>query len=301
MLKENFNDLLSFMVVAREKSFTKAAGKLNVSQSALSHAMKALEQRLNVRLLTRTTRSVALTQAGESLVTSLEPRFSDMEQELLRLTELNGIAAGHIRITAGEHAVKSVIWPKLKTFLRSYPQINVDVIVDNGLTDIVNDRFDAGVRLGERIDKDMVAVRIGPDFRMIVVASPDYLATHPAPQTPHDLQHHQCINIHMPTQGGSYSWEFAKQDKTLRVKVDGQLTFNHLAERIEAALAGFGLSCVPHDMVQQALQQGSLVQVLDDWCPYFPGYYLYYPSRKQHTSAFALLIDALRYQPSERK
>ncbi|MGM3173053.1 LysR family transcriptional regulator [Dickeya lacustris] len=295
MLKENFNELQLFMVVARERSFTRAAAKLGVSQSALSHAMKALEARLNLRLLTRTTRSVAPTEAGERIIACLEPRLTELELDLEQLIQLNGIAAGNIRLSAGEHAVKSLVWPKLKPFLREYPEINVELVVDNGFVNIVEGRFDAGVRLGESLDKDMVAVRIGPDVRLVVVGSPDYFSRYVIPETPHDLQHHRCINMRLPTLGGLYHWEFEKDGKPLQVKVEGQLTFNHLAERIDAAESGFGLAFIPEDMIQPQLASGKLMAVLQEWCPTFPGYYLYYPSRKQHPPAFALLIDALRY------
>lgn len=295
MLKENFNELLTFLMVAREKSFTKAAAKLGVSQSSLSHSIKALEARLNTRLLTRTTRSVAPTEIGERLMACLEPRLADLEQALASVIQLNGIAAGNIRLSAGEHAARSVLWPKLKPFLLAHPQINVELEVNNGFVDIVDDRFDAGVRLGESIHKDMVAVRIGPDTRMVVVGSPAYFAAHGTPQTPHELQQHRCINMRLPTAGGLYHWEFEKDGKPLRVRVEGQLTFNLLSERIDAVLCGFGLAFVPEDMVQDAIKSGALVQVLEAWCPLFPGYYLYYPSRKQHPAAFALMIEALRY------
>lgn len=297
MLKENFNDLQIFLVVARERSFTKAAGKLGVSQSALSHAIKALESRLNLRLLTRTTRSVAPTEAGERIISCLEPRIADLEQELEMLVQLNGTASGNIRISAGEHAVHTLLWPRLKSFLQQYPAINVELLVDNGFVDIVEGRLDAGVRLGESVDKDMIAVKIGPDMRMVVVGSADYFAQNPQPKTPHQLQQHRCINMRLPTAGGLYHWEFEKDGKPLRVGVEGQLTVNLLTERIDAACSGFGLACVPEDMVQAQIKTGELIQVLDEWCPSFPGYYLYYPSRKQHPPAFALMIDALRYSP----
>lgn len=295
MLKENFNELQLFLAVARERSFTRAAAKLGVSQSALSHAMKALEARLNIRLLTRTTRSVAPTEAGERIIACLEPRLTELEQELEQLVQLNGVAAGNIRISAGEHAAKSLVWPKLKPFLREYTEINVELVVDNGFVNIVEGRFDAGVRLGESLDKDMVAVRIGPDLRLVVAGSPDYFTRYGIPDTPHDLQHHRCINLRLPTLGGLYQWEFEKDGKPLQVKVDGQLTFNHLYERIDAAEDGFGLSFVPEDAIQQQLESGALIEVLREWSPVFPGYFLYYPSRKQHPPAFALMIDALRY------
>lgn len=295
MLKENFNDLQIFLMVARERSFTKAAGKLGVSQSALSHAIKALEERLNIRLLTRTTRSVAPTEAGERIIACLEPRIADLEQELESLVQLNGIASGNIRLSVGEHAAQSLVWPKLKPFLREYPEINVELVVDNGFVDIVEGRFDAGIRLGESVDKDMIAVRIGPDMRMAVVGAPSYFADNPVPDTPHALQNHRCINMRLPTAGGLYHWEFEKDGKPLRVRVEGQVTFNLQAERIDAALSGFGIACIPEDRVQDYIKSGELIQVLQDWCPSFPGYYLYYPSRRQHPPAFALLIDALRY------
>ncbi|TBL44404.1 LysR family transcriptional regulator [Hafnia alvei] len=296
MLKENFNDLISFLVVARERSFTKAAAKLGVSQSALSHSIRGLEERLDIRLLTRTTRSVAPTEAGEKLANSLEPRFREIESELDALRDMRDTPAGNIRITAGEHAVDSVLWPFLKSFLANYPDINVEIVADNSLTDIVNGRFDAGVRLGEQVAKDMVAVRIGPDMRMVVVGSPQYLQQHNSPSTPQELQNHRCINMRLPTRGGLYAWEFDKDGQELRVRVDGQLTFNSLRQRIDAAVVGFGLAYVPEDSVQNELADGRLVQVLDAWCNTFPGYYLYYPSRKQHTTAFSLFVDALRYQ-----
>ncbi|NLS55151.1 LysR family transcriptional regulator [Hafnia alvei] len=296
MLKENFNDLISFLVVARERSFTKAAAKLGVSQSALSHSIRGLEERLDIRLLTRTTRSVAPTEAGEKLANSLEPRFSEIESELDALRDMRDTPAGNIRITAGEHAVDSVLWPFLKSFLANYPDINVEIVADNSLTDIVNGRFDAGVRLGEQVAKDMVAVRIGPDMRMVVVGAPQYLHQQGSPSKPQELQNYRCINMRLPTRGGLYAWEFEKEGQELRVRVDGQLTFNSLRQRIDAAVVGFGLAYVPEDSVQDELADGRLVQVLDEWCNRFPGYYLYYPSRKQHTTAFSLFVDALRYQ-----
>ncbi|ATM94332.1 LysR family transcriptional regulator [Yersinia frederiksenii] len=296
MLKENFNDLISFLVVARERSFTKAAAKLGVSQSALSHSIRGLEERLELRLLTRTTRSVAPTQAGEKLANSLGPRFAEIENELDALSEMRDRPAGNIRITAGEHAVDSVLWPVLRSFLTEYADINVEITVDNTLTDIVAGRFDAGIRLGEQVAKDMVAVRIGPDMSMAVVSSPSYLAKYGIPTIPADLQNHRCINMRLPTMGGLYAWEFEKEGCQLKVRVDGQLTFNSLRQRIDAATIGFGLTFVPEDSVRAEIASGSLVRVLTEWCEPFPGYYLYYPSRRQHTTAFSLFIEALRYQ-----
>ncbi|WP_145589303.1 LysR family transcriptional regulator [Yersinia rochesterensis] len=296
MLKENFNDLISFLMVARERSFTKAAAKLGISQSALSHSIRGLEERLELRLLTRTTRSVAPTEAGERLANSLGPRFAEIESELDALSEMRARPAGNIRVTAGEHAVDSVLWPVLKTFLIEYADIKVEITVDNSLTDIVTGRFDAGIRLGEQVAKDMVAVRIGPDMSMAVVGSPPYLAKYGVPTTPADLQNHRCINMRLPTMGGLYAWEFEKEGRELKVRVEGQLTFNSLRQRIDAAMIGFGLTMVPEDAVRAEIASGNLVRVLQEWCEPFPGYYLYYPSRRQHTTAFSLFVDALRYQ-----
>lgn len=296
MLKDNFNDLLSFMVVARERSFTRAAAQLGVSQSALSHAMRNLEARLEVRLLTRTTRSVAPTEAGERLLMRLSPHLLEIEQELTALRDTRDRPAGNIRLTAGEHAMSAVLWPVLKPFMTQYPDIHVEVTVDNGLTDIVDGRFDAGVRLGEQVAKDMIAVRIAPDMRMAVVGSADYFERYGTPDTPEQLQHHRCINMRLPTRGGLYAWEFERDGRELRVRVDGQLTLNNIPQRIDAAESGLGLAYVPEDTVREALDQGRLLRVLEAWCPPFDGYHLYYPSRRQHTTAFSLLVDALRYR-----
>ncbi|HAV1826024.1 TPA: LysR family transcriptional regulator [Enterobacter hormaechei] len=295
MLKDNFNDLLSFMVVARERSFTRAAAQLGVSQSALSHAMRNLETRLEVRLLTRTTRSVAPTEAGEQLLMRLSPHLLEIEQELTALRDTRDRPAGNIRLTAGEHAMSAVLWPVLKSFMAQYPDINVEVTVDNGLTDIVDGRFDAGVRLGEQVAKDMIAVRIAPDMRMAVVGSAEYLQRFGVPETPEQLDQHRCINMRLPTRGGLYAWEFERDGRELRVRVDGQLILNSLPQRIDAAENGLGLAYVPEDAVQDALAESRLVRVLEAWCPAFTGYHLYYPSRRQHTTAFALLIAALRH------
>lgn len=295
MLKDNINDLISFMVVARERSFTRAAAQLGVSQSALSHAMRNLESRLDVRLLTRTTRNVSPTEAGERLYQRLSPHLQEIAQEIDALRDSRERPAGNIRLTAGEHSMNTVIWPRIKPFMQQYPDINIEVTVDNGLTDIVDERFDAGIRLGEQVARDMIAVRIGPDMRMAVVGSPDYLARHGVPQTPHDLQQHRCINIRLPTKGGLYAWEFEHDGEPLRVRVEGQLTLNCLPQRIEAVEAGLGLAYVPEDSIAEGVAAGRLQHVLADWCVPFAGYYLYYPSRRQHTTAFALLVEALRY------
>ncbi|WP_298366583.1 LysR family transcriptional regulator [uncultured Bradyrhizobium sp.] len=296
MPRHDVNDLIAFLAVARERSFTRAAARLGVSQSALSHTMRALEERLGVRLLTRTTRSVAPTEAGERLLQGIGPRFEEIEAELTALNALREKPAGTIRINAGEHAAETILWPALEKFLPRYPDIRVELTVDNGLANIVAERFDAGVRLGEQLAKDMIAVRIAPDFRMVVVGAPSYFKRRDRPKRPQDLTQHACINIRLPTHGGIYAWEFEKRGRPIKVRVDGQLVFNSAALRIKAALAGLGLAYVAEDQVQVQLSKGQLVQVLDDWCAPFPGYHLYYPSRRQSSPAFALLVDALRYR-----
>ncbi|PBB64575.1 LysR family transcriptional regulator [Mesorhizobium sp. WSM4312] len=296
MPRDNLNDLTAFLAVAREKSFTRAAAQLGVSQSALSHTVRALEERLGVRLLTRTTRSVAPTEAGERLVRSVGPRLDEIEAELAALSALREKPAGTIRITAGEHAAEAVLWPAIARLMPDYPDIKVEIIVDYGLTDIVAERYDAGVRLGEQVAHDMIAVRIGPDMRMAVVASPAYLARQPKPRTPQELTTHNCINLRLPTYGGLYAWEFEKAGRELKVRVEGQLIFNTAGLRMNAVLAGLGLAYLPEDQVRAHLADGRLVRVLADWCPPFPGYHLYYPSRRQATPAFSLLVDALRYR-----
>jgi len=295
MRQSDLNDIMAFLAVAREKNFTRAAAGLGVSQSALSQTVRGLETRLGLRLLTRTTRSVAPTEAGERLLRAAGPRLDEISAELAALTELRDKPAGTIRITTHDHAVRSVLVPALEKFLALYPDIKVEVVVDYGLTDIVAERFDAGVRSGEMIARDMVAVRIGPDLRAAVVGAPSYFATRPVPKTPRALTEHNCINLRLPTLGGLYAWEFAKGRRELRVRVDGQLVFNASAPMLDAALAGAGLAYVPEDDVQSYLAEGRLIRVLSDWCPPYPGYHLYYPSRRQPTSAFSLLVNALRY------
>jgi DNA-binding transcriptional LysR family regulator len=296
MARENINDLIVFLAVARERSFTRAAAKLGVSQSALSHTIRGLEERLGMRLLTRTTRSVAPTEAGERLVRNVGPRFEQIDAELTALTELREKPAGTIRITTGEHAAQAVVWPALTGLLPQYPDIKVELIIDYGLTDIVAERYDAGVRLGEQVAKDMIAVRIGPDFCMAVVGAPSYFERKPKPKKPQDLTAHDCINIRLPTYGGIYAWEFEKRGRELKARVDGQLVFNNTALRLNAVLAGFGLAYLPEDQVQTHIAEGRLIRVLEDWCPRFSGYHLYYPSRRQPAPAFAVLVDALRYR-----
>src|ERR1700736_2762824 len=296
MLRENLNDVLAFLAVARDRSFTQAAAKLGVSQSALSHTIRGLEARLGLRLLARTTRSVAPTEAGERLLRALGPRFDEIEAELAELSELRDKPAGTIRITCGEHPAEAILWPALAKLLPRYPDIKVELTVDYGLADIVAERYDAGVRLGEQVAKDMIAVRIGPDFRMAVVGSPRYFKRRAKPAKPQDLTAHDCINIRLPTYGGIYAWEFEKRGRGLRVRVEGQLVFNHIALRLNAVLAGFGLAYLPEDQVKTQLADGRLIRVLADWCAPFPGYHLYYPSRRQPAPAFALLVEARRYR-----
>jgi DNA-binding transcriptional LysR family regulator len=292
--RDTISDLSTFLAVARERSFTKAAARLRLSPSALSHTIRLLEERLGVRLLTRTTRSVSLTEAGERLLDTIKPHFEEIEAALSALTELRDKPAGIVRITAGEHAAETVIWPVVERLLPDYPDIKVEIIIDNGLTDIVTERYDAGVRLGEQVDKDMIAVRIGPDMRMAVVGTPSYFDQHPKPVTPQDLTAHACINIRLPTYGGFYTWEFEKDGRELRVRVDGPLAFNASRMALTAARNGAGLAFVMEDKIREELEDGRLIRVLSDWCPPFSGYHLYYPSRRQLSPAFAVLVDALR-------
>lgn len=296
MQREDLADLNAFLTVAEERSFTRAAAKLRTSQSALSHTIRRLETRLGVRLLTRTTRSVSPTEAGERLLATLRPALEAIDRELVSLGDLRVKPAGTIRITTSDHAAQSVLWPVLRRLLPAYPDIHVELNLDSSLTDIVAERFDAGVRLGEALARDMVAVRIGPDLRMAVVGSPDYFATRPVPRTPQDLAAHTCINLRLDSAGGFYAWELERGDRTIRVRVDGQLAFNDVALIRQAALAGFGLGCVMEDQILDDVREGRLVRVLDDWCPPFSGYHLYYPSRRQPSAAFTVLVDALRYR-----
>jgi DNA-binding transcriptional LysR family regulator len=296
MVRQDINDLLAFLAVARERSFTRAAAKLGVSQSALSHTITGLETRLGLRLLTRTTRSVSPTEAGDRLLVSVGHRFEEIEAELEALGELREKPAGTIRITATDYAAETILLPKLAKLLREYPDIKIEITVDYGLTDIVAQRYDAGVRLGEQVAKDMIAVRIGPDMRMAVVGAPSYFAKRSAPKKPQDLTDHNCINLRLPTYGGLYAWEFEKGVHELKVRVEGQLVFNGTAQMLNAALGGFGLAYVPEDLAQPHVAKGRLKRVLEDWCPPFSGCHLYYPSRRQPSAAFALLVDALRHR-----
>lgn len=296
MPRENFNDLASFIVVARERSFTKAAAKLAVSQSALSQTIRALEARLGVRLLTRTTRSISPTEAGERLLATITPRFEEIESAIASLNELREKPAGTIRITASEHPALSILQPALGKILPQYPDIKVEIVVDYGLTDIVAERYDAGVRLGEQVAKDMIAVRIGPDIRMAVVGAPSYFARQSIPKTPQDLPAHNCINIRLPTYGGLFPWDLEKDGREVNVRVEGQLVFNNVGLRLASALQGLGLAYVPEDQVLPYITEGRLIRVLEDWCPPFAGYHLYYPSRRHSSPAFAVLVEALRFR-----
>jgi DNA-binding transcriptional LysR family regulator len=295
MRRGSLDDLRALVAVARERSFTKAAAKLGVSQSALSQTIRELELRLGVRLLTRTTRSVSPTAAGERLLQTVAPRFEEIDAELAAIRELREKPAGTIRITATEHAADAILLPRLAKLLRAYPDIKVEIIIDYGLTDIVAQRVDAGVRSGDQVAKDMIAVRIGPDMRMAVVGAPSYFRTRPEPKKPQDLMHHICITLRLP-HGGLYAWEFEKSGRELRVHVDGQLTYNTTAQELNAALAGLGLPYVPEGMAQPYLTKRRLKRVLEDWCLPYSGYHLWYPTRRQSSAAFALLVEALRYR-----
>ncbi|NKJ44172.1 DNA-binding transcriptional LysR family regulator [Novosphingobium sp. SG720] len=294
--RSDLADLAAFAVLAEERSFTRAAARLGVSQSALSHAMRKLEQKLGVRLLTRTTRSVSATQAGERLVATIAPALDQIGAGIEELTNLRDKPAGNIRITASEHAARTLLWPALERLLPEYPDIHVEVSINNGFVDIVEERFDAGIRLGEAIARDMIAVRIGPTMRMACVGAPAYFDRHPIPQTPHDLAQHNCINLRMPSTGGLYAWEFERDGRVMNVRVDGQLTFAGSGMLLQAALSGLGLIMTLDDVVADAVAKGRLVRVLEDWCPPFAGYHLYYPSRRQASPAFALLVNALRHR-----
>lgn len=296
MAHENFNDLAAFATVAQERSFTRAAAKLGVSQSALSQTIRALEERTGLRLLTRTTRSVAPTEAGARLLQTVAPRFEEIQAQLVALSELREKPAGTVRITAGEHPATSILQPALKRFLPDHPDISVEIIVDYGLTDIVSEGYDAGVRLGEQVAKDMIAVPIGPEMRMAVVASPAYFEKHPIPLVPQDMTAQKCINMRLPTYGGLFPWGLKKDGREVKVRGDGQLVFNSLGLRLSSALDGLGVAYMPEDQVLPHIAEGRLIRVLEDWCPYFPGYHLYYPNRRHSSPALSLLVDTLRYR-----
>jgi len=295
LARENLNDLTAFVTVAREKNFTKAAAQLGVSQSALSHSLKALETRLGIKLLTRTTRSVSLTDAGETLLEELGPYIDGIQDKLQSLKDLSDKPSGTIRISTSDYAINTVIWPKVQQLLEKYPEIKLELIDDYTLTDIVSGRYDAGIRFGEQITNGMVSVRIGPDVRFAVVGTPEYFLSRAHPLHPNDLLQHKCINMRFPTHGNLYAWEFEKENKSINVKVEGQLVFSRIYQILNASLAGHGLAHVPRDIAEEYIQSGELVSVLEDWCPYWDGYYLYYPGRRQPSKAFSLLLDALRF------
>ncbi|ETV04782.1 TPA: LysR family transcriptional regulator [Pseudomonas aeruginosa] len=295
MIKRNLNDLLSFVAVAREGTFTRAAAQLGVTQSALSQSISGLEARLQIRLLTRTTRSVSPTAAGERLLNAIGNRFDEIEAELDELSALRDKPSGTVRITCGDHIQRTLLLPRLTPLLLEYPDIKVEFDINYGFRDIVADRFDAGVRLGDTIDKDMIAVPIGPPVRMAVVAAPAYFAAHPKPRSPRDLVDHNCINMRMQSGGGLYAWDFQRKDRHVNVRVDGQLIFNTSPNIVDAALAGLGIAWLPEEEFAPHIEEGRLLRVLENWCPLFPGYYLYYPNRRQPSPAFSLVVDALRY------
>lgn len=296
MAKENLADLQAFVTIAESKSFTKAAAQLGLSRSALSHSMTAMEARLGVRLLTRTTRSVSLTEAGSRLLAVTASRLNDIEEELASLASLRHKPAGTVRITAHDHAITTVLWPKLLPMMRAYPDVKIEINVDYAITDIAAKSFDAGVRTGSRVDKDMVAVRIAPDLCLATAAAPGYFADRARPERPQDLTSHRCINLRLPTHGGLYAWEFERDGESVQVRVDGQATFNNTMLMLQACLDGMGICCVPLDLLQPHIDAGRLVPVLSDWWPSFPGYHLYYANRRQMSPALALVIQALRYQ-----
>ena len=294
MARENFNDLLAFLAVAQERSFTRAAARLGVSQSALSHTIRAFEAKLGVRLLTRTTRGVSPTAQGEQLLQATAPRIDEIRAELAAVSELGDQPSGRLRITATDYVIRTVLWPRLAPFLRAYPEIQVECISDYRLTDIVAERFDIGVRLGDAIAKDMIAVRIAPDEQMAIVATPGYFADHPKPRSPADLADHCCINLRTQTYDAIYAWELEKNGRKLQARVEGQLCFNGIYEILHAALDGFGLAYLPYELTRPHIETGHLIPVLTDWAPSFPGWHIYYPSRRQSSRALALLVEALR-------
>lgn len=296
MQRTDFNDLMWFKAVADEQSFTRAAAKIGVAQSTLSHTIKRLETNMGIRLLTRTTRSVATTAAGERLLRVMAPRLSEIEDEIAALMEFRERPSGSIRLTLSEHALTTVVWPKLKPVLHDFPDISVEFSLDSSFRNIVEDSFDAGVRLGESVEKDMIAVRIGPDWRLVAVASPKYLSTNGTPHHPQELISHNCINMRHETRGGLYAWEFDKDGQELRVRVSGQLAFNKSEPMMDAALSGLGIAYVPNSMADPLVNSGDLVLLLDDWSPFFDGYFLFYPSRHQNLPAFRVIVDALRHR-----
>lgn len=296
MTRESYSDLLAFIAVARERSFTRAAAQLGVSQSALSHTVRKLEEHFGIRLLTRTTHSVSPTEAGERLMKRVAPHFEEIDAEIMALGELKNKPSGTFRISTSDHAIETVLWPKLAPLLKENPEINIELNSDYGLTDIVEHRFDAGVRFGEQVAKDMIAVRVGPDIRMAAAASPEYFKKHSKPSVPQELVSHNCINLRLPTYGGLYPWELEKEGRQLNVHVEGQLIFNSVKPMVQAALDGLGIAFLPEDCFTKQFAEGSLIRVLEDWCPPFPGYHLYYPNRRRSSPIFDLVVDALRHR-----
>ncbi|SCW47583.1 DNA-binding transcriptional regulator, LysR family [Rhizobium mongolense subsp. loessense] len=296
MKRDELGDLVAFLAVAEERSFTRAAAQLGTSQSSLSHTVRRLEERMGVRLLTRTTRNVSPTDAGEQLAETLRPAFDDIRSRINALSALRQRPAGTIRITSSRHAAETILMPAVKRLMAEFSEINVEISIEQRFVDLAAERFDAGIRLGEGVEKDMIAVRIGPELRMVVAGSPQYFERHTKPRTPHDLTQHTCINLRLPTLGGLYAWEFEKDTRPLNVRVDGQFICNDVPMIIDAALSGIGLTCLPDDHLGPLVKEGKLVSVLEDWCPPFPGYHLYYPNRRLASPAFALLVDALRYR-----
>lgn len=301
MLRKNFADLLSFQVVAREKNFTRAAAQLRLSQSALSHSIRALEERIGVRLLNRTTRRVSLTIAGEQLLKTLDPHLAEIENTIQQIGATQENPRGIVRISSNDHATKMVLWPRIAPFLQKYPDIQIEIEVQNRFIDIVSERFDAGIRYGDDIAQDMVAVKLTGDARMALIGSPEYFVSHPAPKSPHELDQHSCINLRLMSSGSLYNWEFSdpSDGHDFTVSVNGSFTINTTPLIIEAAKMGIGLAYLPEDLVAEDIASGKLIHILEEWSPYFPGYYLYYPSRRQHNAAFSLLLEALRYQEDD--
>ena len=296
MARDELSELPAFIAVAQERSFTKAAARLGVSASALSHTVRALEERLGLRLLARTTRSVSTTEAGERLLGSVAPHFEQIRAELDALSELRDKPSGSLRISSGVHAAETILRPKLAEFLPDYPDVNVEVSINDGFVDIVGEHFDAGVRLGESVSKDMIALRIGPDWRFLVVGTPGYFSRRSPPEHPRDLTNHQCINLRMASAGNLYAWEFEKDGRELEVKVTGQLTYDSIVPVLQASLDGHGLAYVPEDLAQPHIASGRLQCALRDWCPPVQGYHLYYPNRRLPSPAFSRLVEALRYR-----
>ena len=298
MQRDWFNDLLWFLAVAEERSFTRAAARVGVAQSTLSHTIRRLETNMGIRLLSRTTRSVALTEAGERLYQSLAPRVAEIDAEIDGLMAYRDRPAGRIKLTVPDHAFDTLVWPRLRPVVLAYPDIRLEITLDNGFRNIVEDGFDAGIRLGESVERDMIAVRIGPDWRLVAVAAPGYLADRGTPQHPRELLGHNCLNTRQASSGGLYAWEFARGGEELRVRVDGQLTFNSSIPMVDAAVSGCGIAYVPEDLVRPQIDAGALVMILADWSPPFPGYFIYYPSRRQNLPAFKVIVDALRHRES---